>query len=164
MNRDGLAHRESDDDAHSAEQEAFSFGPFKLSPVQRLLERSGQPVKIGGRAFDILVLLVRRATEVVTQREIHSAVWSGLVVDKGSLRFHMSVLRKALGGGQPHVEYLVNVPRRGYSFVAPITSLRTASLVVNTDVDVPPMEVAHNLPPALARVLGRNQTVRHNRP
>src|SRR5258707_15231066 len=126
MNRDGLAHRESDDDAHSAEQEVFSFGAFKLFPAQRLLERSGQPVKIGGRAFDILVLLVRRASEVVTQREIHSTVWPGLVVDKGSLRFHMSALRKALGGAQ--VEYLVNVPSRGYSFVAPITGFGTASL------------------------------------
>jgi predicted ATPase/DNA-binding winged helix-turn-helix (wHTH) protein len=160
MNRDGLARRESDDDAHSAEQEVFSFGPFKLFPAQRLLERSGQPVKIGGRAFDILVLLVRRASEVVTQREIHSTVWSGLVVDKGSLRFHMSALRKALGGGQPHVEYLVNVPRRGYSFVAPITGVRAASLVAKTDFDVTRMELAHNVPPALARMIGRNDTVR----
>src|SRR5258708_35103801 len=98
MNPDELAHQGRDDDTHSAEHEVFSFGTFKLFPSQRLLERSGQPVKIGGRAFDILVLLVRRASEVVTQREIHSTVWSGLGVDKGSLRFHMSALRKALGG------------------------------------------------------------------
>src|SRR5258708_38501224 len=97
MNRDGLAHRESDDDAHSAEQEAFSFGPFKLFPSQRLLERSGQPVKIGGRAFDILVLLVRRASAGVSQRAIHSTIWSGLFLDKGNLRLHMSALRTALG-------------------------------------------------------------------
>src|SRR5258708_10994019 len=157
MNPDELAHQGGDDDTHSAEHEVFSFGTFKLFPSQRLLERSGQPVEIGGRAFDILVLLVRRASEVVTQREIHSTVWSGLVVDTGSLRFHMSALRKALGGGQ--VEYLVNVPRRGYSFVAPITGVRTASLVAKTDVDVTHMELAHNVPPALAPMIGRNDTV-----
>jgi DNA-binding winged helix-turn-helix (wHTH) protein len=36
----------------------------------RLLERDGVPVRIGGRALDILIVLAERPGEVVTKREL----------------------------------------------------------------------------------------------
>ena len=158
MNAEAVMPREPPGD-HGVEHEIFSFGPFKLFPAKRSLERSGQAVKLGGRAFDILVLLVRHASKVVTQREIHAAVWSGLIVDEGSLRFHVSALRKALGDGQPDVKYVVNVPGRGYCFVASITCLRTASSAPRPG-SYTRKAVPSSLPPALVRMVGRSETVR----
>jgi DNA-binding winged helix-turn-helix (wHTH) protein len=40
---------------------AISFGPFRLLVAQRLLLEGGKPVRLGGRAFDILAALVEHA-------------------------------------------------------------------------------------------------------
>src|SRR5271155_3711112 len=95
-----------------AAKAAISFGPFRLLPPARLLERDGVPVQIGGRALDILIYLVERAGEVVSNRDLVSRVWSGVFVDEGSLRFHIMALRKALGDGQSGARYVTNVPGR----------------------------------------------------
>jgi predicted ATPase/DNA-binding winged helix-turn-helix (wHTH) protein len=144
--------------AAGADLEVFSFGPFRLLPARRLLERSGERVKVGGRAFDILVLLVSRAGEVVTQREVHAVVWAGLIVDDGSLRFHVSALRKALLEREPDVTYVVNVPGRGYSFVAPVMRQRVPRPA--TGPVVAPKGNSGGLPPPLARMVGRDDSIR----
>ena len=94
------------------------FGPFSFRT--RLLEKDGVPVKLGGRATDILRLLVSRAGEVIPKDEILAYAWSGLVVEEISLRVHIAELRKALGDGKDGARYITNVPSRGYCFVAPV--------------------------------------------
>jgi DNA-binding winged helix-turn-helix (wHTH) protein len=100
------------------ELDTVSFGPFSLRT--RLLEKDGVPVKLGGRATDILRLLVNRAGEVIPKGEILAYAWSGLVVEEISLRVHIAELRKALGDGKEGARYITNVPSRGYCFVAPV--------------------------------------------
>jgi DNA-binding response OmpR family regulator len=48
--------------------QSYAFGPFRLVPTRRLLLRDGRPVRIGGRALDILTVLVDRAGETVEKR------------------------------------------------------------------------------------------------
>ena len=104
--------------ATNHEPETASFGPFSLRT--RLLEKNGVPVKLGGRATDILRLLLSRAGEVIPKEEILAYAWSGLVVEEISLRVHIAELRKALGDGKDGARYITNVPSRGYCFVAPV--------------------------------------------
>jgi len=54
------------------EKGAISFGPFRLLPTERLLEKEGIPVHVVGRALDILIFLVERAGEVVSKKRILS--------------------------------------------------------------------------------------------
>jgi DNA-binding winged helix-turn-helix (wHTH) protein len=49
---------------------AIAFGPFRLLSAQRLLLEGDQPVRLGGRAFDILTTLVERAGKVVGKEEL----------------------------------------------------------------------------------------------
>jgi len=129
-----------------------SFGPFRLSAMERLLERDGVPVHLGGRALSLLIALVDAANEVVSKRDLIARVWPDVVVDEGSLRVHMVALRKALGDGDPGARYVSNVPGQGYCFVAPVT--RTSRSAASPRVDLP-----HGLPAALARMVGRDATV-----
>ena len=46
--------------------EIAAFGPFRLSPATRELERDGVPIALGNRALDILITLVEHAGEVVS--------------------------------------------------------------------------------------------------
>jgi DNA-binding winged helix-turn-helix (wHTH) protein len=51
-------------------QSTISFGAYRLSPTERLLLNGGEPVQLGGRAFDILVALTERAGQVVSKTEL----------------------------------------------------------------------------------------------
>jgi predicted ATPase len=74
-------------------------------------------------------------------------------VGEASLRFHISELRKALGEGVDGVRYVLNVPGRGYTLVAP-----TARLAVEGAPE--PDRPTYALPRASERMVGRNEIVR----
>ena len=96
----------------------LAFGPFRLFPAERRLEREGSPVRLGGRALDLLIVLVERAGEIVPNRALLATVWPDVNVEESSLRFHIKNLRKALGDTQSDTRYVTNVPGRGYCFAA----------------------------------------------
>jgi DNA-binding winged helix-turn-helix (wHTH) protein len=97
------------------------FGPFRFFPAERRLLKGESPVQIGSRELDILIALVEHAGEVVTKRELFARVWPDVIVEESSLRVHVAGLRKVLADGQDQARYIVNVPGRGYSFVASLT-------------------------------------------
>ncbi len=57
----------------------------------------GVPVPIGGRAFEIIEVLVQSAGELVTKNDLMGRVWPGAIVEDNTLQFHISAIRKALG-------------------------------------------------------------------
>jgi len=137
---------------------AVSFGPFTLRTSQRLLERAGTPLPLGGRALDILIVLVQRAGEVVSKADLLDQVWSDVTVDEGALRFHVAALRKALGDGDAGARYVATLSGRGYCFVAPVVR---AGQPVRTVLPVPAVPgPSARLPAVLARMVGRDDTVR----
>src|ERR687893_139147 len=123
--------------------EAFSFGPFRIVPQARRLERDGSPMSIGSRAFDLLCLLCSRPGEVVTKGELMAEAWPDLTVDESSLRFHIAQLRRALGDGQEGQHYIANVPGRGYCFVAAVENSGSEPKQANLGETTP----NPNLPP-----------------
>ncbi|HEY1393422.1 MAG TPA: winged helix-turn-helix domain-containing protein, partial [Methylibium sp.] len=104
--------------SHRRKSWRAQFGPFTLIPSQRLLERAGTPVRLGGRALDLLIALVESAGKTVSKQDLIALVWPNAVVDEGSLRFHMVAVRKALGDGMDGRRYIVNTANKGYTFVA----------------------------------------------
>jgi predicted ATPase/DNA-binding winged helix-turn-helix (wHTH) protein len=99
---------------------AFTFGPFLLIPGQQLLLRHGTAVRMGGRAFDLLTVLVERHGEVVSKRDLIARVWPGLVVEEGNLKVNMGAVRRLLGEGAGAPRYIATVVGKGYQFVAPV--------------------------------------------
>lgn len=73
------------------------FGACELVPHRRELRVNGSAVHLGGRAFDLLMVLVEGRGRLVTKDEILGRVWSGLIVEENTLQVQMSALRKALG-------------------------------------------------------------------
>ena len=100
--------------------EAFVFGPFRLYPQSRLLQRDDVDVSLGGRGFDVLAAMVQRAGQVLSHRELMAIGWPDVVVEDSNIRVQIAFLRKRLGCGRDGVRYIVSIAGRGYCFVAPI--------------------------------------------
>jgi predicted ATPase/DNA-binding winged helix-turn-helix (wHTH) protein len=129
------------------------FDPFELNVTERSLKKADHVIPLGGRAFDILLALVNRAGEVISKDELIAKAWPDVTVEEGSLRVHLSGLRKALADGGFGRRYIENVKGRGYCFVAPVT--RQAA----KDHKASSFARSSNLPPALSRMIGRDDTI-----
>ncbi len=137
-------------------EHAFAFGSLCLFPSQRLLLEGDKPVRLGSRALDILTVLVEHAGRVVPREELIAKVWPNIFVEDSNLKIQVSALRRALGDGQAGVRYIVTVPGRGYEFVAPVSRAGEPRAATPPAV----AEAAnHNLPVAVTRMIGRDETV-----
>ncbi|MGY3651115.1 DNA-binding winged helix-turn-helix (wHTH) protein [Bradyrhizobium sp. LM4.3] len=136
------------------EDSAISFGPFRLFPKSRLLEKEGSPLHVGGRALDILIFLAGRPGEVVDKRELVKRIWADVNVDEGSLRFHIAALRKALGDTGKSARYVVNVPGRGYCFVASFAQPAPPAAPRPAEIAAP-----RSLPAQLTKMVGREDVI-----
>lgn len=87
------------------------FGRYRVIPGARQVLADGQPVKLGSRAFDLLVVLLRAQGQIVAREDIIRQVWPSTTVDETNLRFQMGVLRRALGKER---DVITTIPGRGY--------------------------------------------------
>ena len=97
-----------------------SFGPFCLLPRQFLLLEGDKPVPLGSRALEILIALLERRGELISKQDLMARVWPNVFVEPANLTVHMSALRRALRDGRDGHRFIVNIPGRGYCFVASV--------------------------------------------
>ena len=100
--------------------ETFIFGPFQFSPSRGTLRDAGRFVRLGNRAMEVLALLVEHAGKLVSHEEIVQRVWPNTFVSESNLRVHIRSIRRALHDDIGGDRYVLNVPGRGYRFVAPV--------------------------------------------
>jgi DNA-binding winged helix-turn-helix (wHTH) protein len=98
----------------------ISFGPFRLLPTQFLLLEGDKAVPLGSRALEILIVLLGRPGELVSKQELMARVWPNVFVEPANLTVHISALRRTLRDGQDGNRFIINIPGRGYSFVASV--------------------------------------------
>nr|WP_180206116.1 winged helix-turn-helix domain-containing protein [Pseudomonas sp. SbOxS1]NYU06332.1 helix-turn-helix transcriptional regulator [Pseudomonas sp. SbOxS1] len=131
------------------------FGPYAFHLHQRLVLEGDQPLRLGGRALDILQVLLEHAGSVVSKGELIARVWPRSVVEEINLRVHIAALRRVFRDGQDGHCYIATVPERGYSFVAPVRQAMELTPLASDTVATPP----HNLPARLTPVTGRDAIV-----
>jgi DNA-binding winged helix-turn-helix (wHTH) protein/pimeloyl-ACP methyl ester carboxylesterase len=96
----------------------YLFGSYLLDVDERRLLRGNEEIRLRGKLFDTLRVLVENAGKLVRKDAFMESVWPDSVVEDNNLDYCISQLRKLL-----HPEkYIETVPRHGYRFVAPISS------------------------------------------
>lgn len=107
----------------------FHFGLFEANPVDGLLTRGGLKVKIQEQPFRLLLLLLERPGEVVTREELRQRLWpEGTYVDfDGSLNVILKRLRAAIDDDPENPRFIETIPRRGYRFIAPVSTIEKTS-------------------------------------
>src|SRR5438445_3524293 len=93
------------------------FGRFRLDLGEQRLLREDRPVRLAGRALDILCALAAAEGGVVTKDELMRRLWPGRAVEENNLHVHVSALRKALDADKGGDSHVVTVPSRGYRLV-----------------------------------------------
>jgi cholera toxin transcriptional activator len=105
-----------------AEKRTIRFGAFALDLAAGELRKSGMRLRLQGQPFQVLVLLLERAGEVVTREELRQSLWpSDTFVDfDHSLNTAINKLRDTLGDSASSPRYIETLSRRGYRFIAPV--------------------------------------------
>jgi predicted ATPase/DNA-binding winged helix-turn-helix (wHTH) protein len=119
-------------------------------------------IPIGGRAFEIIEVLVQSAGELVTKNDLSARVWPGAIVEDNTLQFHISAIRKALGSDRG---MLKTTSGRGYRLLGAWTSRQECISSVDS-IDLEPMRSPArpfqiNLPAAASELVGRTNAIQH---
>jgi predicted ATPase/DNA-binding winged helix-turn-helix (wHTH) protein len=92
----------------------IEIGSFKIDLEMRTLQRNGEVVRLGSRAFDILAVVASAGGRLVTKDELMDAVWPDTIVEENNIQVHLSALRKILGLDR---DLILTVPGRGYQLL-----------------------------------------------
>jgi DNA-binding winged helix-turn-helix (wHTH) protein len=98
------------------------FGAFLADFERTELYRNGQRVKVQAKLFQALVVLLRRAGDVVTREEVRIQLWPEAFLANLDANVNTTInkLRQVLGDSPESSLYIETIPRRGYSFVATV--------------------------------------------
>jgi len=100
----------------------LTFGVFELDAVTGELRREGRMVRLRHQPVRVLRLLLERAGDLVTRREITEELWPDDVdidVEQG-LNHCMKEIRAALGDRPDSPRFIQTLPRRGYRFLVEV--------------------------------------------
>jgi predicted ATPase/DNA-binding winged helix-turn-helix (wHTH) protein len=128
---------------------------WEIDLGRRELRSRGIPVPLGGRAFEVVTVLVQSASDFVTKDHMMDRVWPGATVGEGTLHVHISAVRKALGQDRA---MLKTVSGRGYRLLGSWTpqqregSAPPAYSSLARTSGAPP---SNNFLPVIKRLIGR---------
>jgi DNA-binding winged helix-turn-helix (wHTH) protein len=101
-------------------QQVYAFGPFIVDPTVCVLSFNGQEIKLGPKAFDLLLFFVTHPRELIDREQIKLGVWGTLYVADNNVDKQIAAIRKVLFQNDPSHEYIPNTPRRGWRFMADV--------------------------------------------
>jgi DNA-binding winged helix-turn-helix (wHTH) protein len=104
----------------------YRFGPYTLDPAAYRLVREGEIVQLSPKIIDLLLYLVARQPALVSKEDLFKALWPDVAVTDNALTQAVSELRQALGDEPSKPAYIQTVARRGYRFIAPVSTLAQA--------------------------------------
>ena len=98
------------------------FGTFQADFEREELYQNGQRVRVQAKLFQGLLLLISRAGDVVTRKEVRRHLWPDAFLTNldANVNTTMNKLRLVLGDSPESPLYIETIPRRGYSFIAAV--------------------------------------------
>ena len=102
-------------------EQTFKFADFELDAAKRMLLKDGEAVALKPKTFDLLLTLVDNRGRILSKEDLLDKVWANQFVEENNLTVQISALRKILGEKKGEHQFIVNVPGKGYKFVADVT-------------------------------------------
>jgi DNA-binding response OmpR family regulator len=127
-----------------------TIGEYVLDESNARLTRDGAPLDVPPKAFAVLCHLTRHAQRLVTKDDLLDAVWGHRHVSESVLKTTINLLRTQLGDDPRAPRYIETANRRGYRFVATVTSVRADSPASVTSARAVAEPAGDELPTVLA--------------
>lgn len=105
------------------EIERYQIGELLLDVGTQEVTRDGVPVALPPLSYALLLTLVRHAPNVVTTAELEAEVWSGVVVDRGTINKRVVLVRNALKEAGCDRDYIAVVRGTGYRLTVPVARI-----------------------------------------
>src|ERR1700691_819593 len=86
------------------------------------LRKHGRKIRLAGRPFQILALLLERPGELLTRKELQERLWSAdtFVDFEHGVNAAIQTLRRALCDSHKNPRFIETLPRRGYRFIVAV--------------------------------------------
>lgn len=110
------------------------FGDFTLVRADERLIGPAGPVKLGRKAFRVLLMLAERDGQLLTKDALFASVWDGTIVSESALTSVIKELRRALDDPSVDPRYIESVYGRGYRLRAPVGRVTPTRGDVSVDV------------------------------
>ena len=104
--------------APNHDPDVFQFGPYQLRAAERVLYLDGRVLALTPKALETLLVLVKKHGRTVSKEDLMQAVWPATFVEDGILAQNVATLRRTL----QNPNWIETVPKRGYRFIAPVTT------------------------------------------
>jgi DNA-binding winged helix-turn-helix (wHTH) protein len=103
----------------------LSFDAYHVDLRTGELRKHGRKIRLAGRPFQILALLLEQPGELLTRKELQSRLWpADTFVDfEHGVNAAIQTLRRALCDSHKNPRYIETLPRRGYRFIAVVEKL-----------------------------------------
>jgi DNA-binding winged helix-turn-helix (wHTH) protein len=95
------------------------FGPFHVDRQRQQVYRGGNKLRLQGKVYQVLLVLIHKQGEVVTREQLKQALWPAdtHVNYDANVNTTVNKLRQALGESTEKPTFIETIPRRGYSFI-----------------------------------------------
>ena len=104
------------------DHDCLSFGDFHIDRGDERLIGPNGPIRLGNKAFRVLLLLAENEGRLLTKDALFSSVWDGTIVSESALTSVVKELRRALGDEARPPRFIESVYGRGYRFLPEVKS------------------------------------------
>ena len=122
----------------------YTFGTFVFDDATLELTREGRRVPVEPQPARALARLLAGGGALVTRDEMREAIWGGhthVDYDRG-LAYCIGQVRTALGDRGDNPRFVQTLPKRGFRFVAPVTTVDADAIVTASDLAAPARSAA----------------------
>jgi TolB-like protein/DNA-binding winged helix-turn-helix (wHTH) protein len=95
----------------------YRIADLTLDVGRREVTRDGEPIELGKLTYTLLLELVARAPNVVTQDELVERIWEGRATSPETVTQRVKMLRDALGDDAEQPRYIALVRGHGYRLI-----------------------------------------------
>jgi DNA-binding winged helix-turn-helix (wHTH) protein len=99
------------------------FPPFRIDLHTERLWQGEREIPLRPKTFAVLRYLLEQRETSVTTAALLQAVWPDVIVSEAVPRMCIRELRRVLGDDATQPRFIATQPRRGYRWIAPVTSV-----------------------------------------
>src|SRR5215207_8498506 len=98
----------------------LALGDFVIDRADERVVGPDGPLKLGNKAYRVLLSLAEHDGKLLTKDALFSTVWDGTIVGESALTSTIKELRRALGDESRTPRYIESVYGRGYRLLAQV--------------------------------------------